>query len=90
MKIRSVGVLTFAENLYLTYIWRVLYISQQEKDRDSSVGIAIRYGLDGPGIESLPIPVAERSQARVYGRSLAGVPGWNPAVDIGVGVVRRK
>ena len=31
--------------------------------RDSSVGIATRYGLNGPGIESLPIPVAVRSKA---------------------------
>ena len=27
----------------------------------------------------LPIPVAERSKARVYGRSLAGIAGSNPA-----------
>ena len=26
-----------------------------------------------------PVPVAERSQARVYGRSLAGIAGSNPA-----------
>ena len=48
-------------------------------DRDSSVGIATRYGPDGPGIESLPIPVAERSKVSVCGRSLAGVAGSNPA-----------
>ena len=30
---------------------------------DSSVGIATRrYGMDSPGIESLRIPVAERSE----------------------------
>jgi hypothetical protein len=27
----------------------------------------------------MPIPVAERSSARFYGRSLAGIPGLNPA-----------
>ena len=26
-----------------------------------------------------PVPVAERSKARVYGRSLAGIAGSNPA-----------
>ena len=31
---------------------------------DSSVGIATRYGLNGAG-SNLPIPAAERSQARV-------------------------
>jgi hypothetical protein len=46
--------------------------------RDSSVGIATCYGLDGPGIESVPIPVAELSKARVCGRSIAGVAGSNP------------
>ena len=43
-----------------------------------SVGIATRYG---------PIPLAERSKARVYGRSLAGVAGSNPARDMDVCVV---
>ena len=33
----------------------------------------------GHGIESLPIPVAERAKARVCDRSLAGVAGSNPA-----------
>ena len=47
--------------------------------QDSSVSIAIGYGLDGPRIQSLAIPVAERSKARVCGRSLAGVAGSNPA-----------
>ena len=28
---------------------------------------------------SSPVPVAERSKARVYGRSLAGIAGSNPA-----------
>jgi hypothetical protein len=46
--------------------------------RDSSVVIAIRYGLDGPGSYP-PIPVAERSKARVCGLSLAGVAGSNRA-----------
>ena len=41
--------------------------------RDSSVGTATRYGLNGPGIESQPIPVAERSKARLCFRSLAGI-----------------
>jgi hypothetical protein len=47
--------------------------------RNSSVGIATRYWLDGPGIESLPMPVAERSKARVCGRSLAGIASSNSA-----------
>ena len=51
---------------------------------DISVGIATRNGLDGPGIESLPIPVAEWSKARVCGRSLAGIAGSNPAAGMDV------
>ena len=41
--------------------------------RDSAVGIVTGYMLEGPGIEFLPIPVAERSKARVCGRSLLGL-----------------
>ena len=32
----------------------------------------------------MPVPVAERSKARVYGRSLAGIAGSNPAEGIAV------
>ena len=46
--------------------------------RDNSVSIATRYGPDGPEIESCR-PVAERSKARICGRSLPGVSGSNPA-----------
>ena len=53
---------------------------------DSSVGIAIRYGLDGPG-SNLLIPVAERSKARVCRRSLAGVAGSYPAEGMDICVV---
>ena len=56
--------------------------------RDSSAGIATPYGLDGPGIESQPTPVAERSKAKVYGRSLSGVAGSNPAGGLDVCVVQ--
>ena len=56
--------------------------------RDGSVGIATRYWLNGPGIESQPIPVAERSKARVCGRSFAGVLGSNPVGGMDVCVVR--
>ena len=35
----------------------------------------------------MPIPVAERSKARVCGRSLAEVAGSNPAGDMDVCVV---
>ena len=55
--------------------------------RDSVVGIATRYGLEGPGIESLPIPVAARSKAWVCGRSLAGIVGSNPAGGMDVCVM---
>ena len=34
--------------------------------------------------ESLSVPVAERSKARVYGRSLAGIAGSNPVVGMDV------
>ena len=44
--------------------------------RDSSVGIATCYGLDGPGIESVPIPVAELSKAdRLLGLRVQIPPG---------------
>ena len=33
----------------------------------------------GSGYRSQPVPLAERSKAKVYGRSLAGVAGSNPA-----------
>jgi hypothetical protein len=33
-------------------------------------------------IKSRKIPVAERSEARVCGRSLAGIAGLNPAGDL--------
>jgi hypothetical protein len=55
--------------------------------RDSSVGIATCYGLEGPRIETLPIPVAEQSKEWVCGRSLAGVPGSNPSRAMDVNVV---
>jgi hypothetical protein len=44
-----------------------------------SVGIATRYGPDCPGFESVPIPGAERSKARICVRSLAGIAGSHPA-----------
>ena len=47
--------------------------------RGSSVSIATLYGLDDPRIKSQADPVAERSKARVCGRTLAGVAGSNPA-----------
>ena len=53
--------------------------------RYSSVGTATRYGLNGPGIES--IPVVERSKLRVCGRSPVGVAGSNPAGGINVCVL---
>jgi hypothetical protein len=65
--------------MYLSYI---LYVGH-----DNSISIATRYGLDGPGIESLPIPVAERSKAKFCGRSLAGIVVSNPAGVMDVRVV---
>ena len=32
---------------------------------------------------TVPVPVVERSKARVFGRSLAGIVGSNPAEGIG-------
>ena len=57
---------------------------------DSSVGITTRYGMNGQGIASLSITVAERSKARVCDRSLAGVAGSNPAGGMDVCVVSKK
>jgi hypothetical protein len=53
--------------------------------RRSSVGIVNRYGLYGPEIES--IPEAERSKAKVFDRSLAGIAVSNPAGGMEVCVV---
>ena len=47
---------------------------------------ALHYKPEGRGFD-LPIPVAERSKARVCGRSLAGVAGSNPAGGMDVCVV---
>jgi hypothetical protein len=55
--------------------------------QDSSVGIATRYGMGGPGIESRPVPVAVRSKARPCDRSLAGVTGSNTAEGMDVCVM---
>jgi hypothetical protein len=55
--------------------------------RDSVVGTATCYRLEGPRIEFLSIPVAERSKGRVCGRSLAEVAGSNPAGGMDVRVV---
>jgi hypothetical protein len=57
------------------------------RGRDRSIGIATRYGMDGLGIESLPIPVAKRSKAKVCGRTLDGVAGSNLAGDMDACVV---
>ena len=53
--------------------------------RDSVVGVATRYELDGTGIE--PILVGEWSKARVCGRSLAGVADSNPVGNMDVCVL---
>ena len=50
--------------------------------RDTSFGMATRYGLDRPGIE-----LAERSEVKVCGRSLAGIASSNPAGGMDVCVV---
>ena len=53
-------------------------------DRDSSVGIAIRYGLDGPGIESrwgarfsAPIQADARAHPASYTTGTGSFPGVN-------------
>ena len=52
----------------------------RESKRDSSTVILTV-------LHWLPIPVAERSKARVYGHSLAGIAGLNHAGGMDVGVV---
>ena len=65
-----------------------LYLTDTPADRDGLLGIATRYGLDGPRIESWePTPVAERSKARICSRSLAGAAGSNSAGGMDVYVV---
>ena len=40
--------------------------------------------FEGQYLPSLPIPLAERSKASVFGLSLAGIAGSNPAEDMDV------
>jgi hypothetical protein len=62
-------------NLLLSSSERTVGLLQpKDVDRDSSIGTS-RKGLDGLGIESLLIPVAERSKAGICNRSLAGIEG---------------
>ena len=71
------------------YIYKCIYIYTcivNKVGRDSVVGIAARYELEGPGVES-PIPVAARSKAWVCIRSLAGIVGSNPTGGMDVCVV---
>ena len=58
--------------------------------RDSAVGIATTYGLDGPGIESQQIPVAELSKERACVRSLDEVAGSNSSGGMDVCVISCK
>jgi hypothetical protein len=54
--------------------------------QDNSIGTATWYGMEGPGIES--IPVAAWSKAWTSKHSLAGTAGSNLAGDINACVVR--
>ena len=58
--------------------------------RHSSGAIATRCGLQGTGIESQPVLVAQQSQARICGRTLAGIAGSNPAGGMDVCVLYSK
>ena len=58
-----------------------------KQSRGGVVGIASKLPTRQSGVESLLIPVAERSMARVCGRSLVGVAGSNPAGGMNVCVV---
>jgi hypothetical protein len=64
-------------------LYKVMFPSQQAKVRDSSVDIATRYGLDGPGIES-------RWGARFSATFQTG-PGAHPApYTMGTGSLSRR
>jgi hypothetical protein len=53
----------FSFNTYKNHSDSLFFYALLPGDSDSSLGKATRYGLDGPGVESLPIPVAARSKA---------------------------
>ena len=77
------GLFIFAFAMFIVFTVRI----GRSRGRRSSVGIATRYGLDGPSIGSMPMPVAKRSKTRVCGHSLAGITGSNPAGGMDVCVV---
>jgi hypothetical protein len=51
----------------------VIISNLNQSGRDASVGITTRYRLDGPGIGSLPIPVARCLERRSVGARLLGL-----------------
>ena len=67
------------------YFICILY--EVQVDRDRSVGIATGLWAGRCGDRIPPIPVAERSKARVCGRSLAGIAGSSTTGSTDVCVV---
>ena len=58
--------------------WKVI-LRRHFPDKRSHNSHSVWYMFLNPLIEILPIPVAARSKAWVYGLSLAGIAGSNPA-----------
>ena len=65
---------------YLTY----LHKTSNDNQGSGSYDRFLIYNLPRLGNKNMPIPVTERSKANVYGRSLAGIAGSNPACGMDV------
>ena len=70
--------------VWFTPFWLKPASSRRRIGRDSSVGIAIRYGLDGPGIESLWGPGFPHASRQALGPTQPPVQ-WAPALFPGGG-----
>jgi hypothetical protein len=70
------------KSLYFTYTFYLWDLTITE-GRDSSVGIAIRYGLDGPGIESRWGRDFPRPSVPVLGPTQLPIQ-WVPGLSLGV------
>jgi hypothetical protein len=82
---------TVAPNICKPFVWNLLPVTllapRYLGSRSGAVGIASKLHAGWFVVQILPIPVVERSKARVSGWSLAGIAGLNPAGSMDVCVV---
>jgi hypothetical protein len=67
----------------VVYTFYILMFVKRKFGRDSVVGIAIRYGLDAPGI-GFDSCTGRWSKVYVFGRSVDGIMSWKPDEGIDV------